>query len=372
MGPLPKTQGNPKTLASLLHPSRRPWASDGRRSGAASRGPLPSSSPFPPSPASSSSPTRPPSPNPALPIPLLPPNPQSVDGIADPKPPKAIKRMESSEDEEEKQEIEMVQADFEFFDPKPGDFNGVKLLLQSYLDKKPWDLSGFVDLILEQTTVGTIVKSASQDGEEEGDDDGGDDDESLFAVISALNLGRYAGHGCIKELKRFLLEVCSDESTKTKLKLLLEQQASDVGLLVSQRFVNCPYQLVPPLYDALFDEVSWATEDELFCFLKPTQELRDSFRLKYYMLLTRILENKNVNQRKAKQSQDYEEPFIYIKAEDEIFRELSLLSFTFRLHAEQLISHELKNYREMGLVMVVKADDISKFREKLKSLLAKS
>ncbi|XP_010933374.1 protein BCCIP homolog isoform X6 [Elaeis guineensis] len=290
----------------------------------------------------------------------------TVDGIADPKPPKAIKRMESSEDEEEKQEIEMVQADFEFFDPKPGDFNGVKLLLQSYLDKKPWDLSGFVDLILEQTTVGTIVKSASQDGEEEGDDDGGDDDESLFAVISALNLGRYAGHGCIKELKRFLLEVCSDESTKTKLKLLLEQQASDVGLLVSQRFVNCPYQLVPPLYDALFDEVSWATEDE------PTQELRDSFRLKYYMLLTRILENKNVNQRKAKQSQDYEEPFIYIKAEDEIFRELSLLSFTFRLHAEQLISHELKNYREMGLVMVVKADDISKFREKLKSLLAKS
>ena len=184
----------------------------------------------------------------------------------------------------------MVQADFEFFDPKPGDFNGVKLLLQSYLDKKPWDLSGFVDLILEQTTVGTIVKSASQDGEEEGDDDGGDDDESLFAVISALNLGRYAvrisktlclnlagllclikilpfdlsqGHGCIMELKRFLLEVCSDESTKTKLKLLLEQQASDVGLLVSQRFVNCPYQLVPPLYDALFDEVSWATEDEV-------------------------------------------------------------------------------------------------------------
>ncbi|KAG1361978.1 protein BCCIP [Cocos nucifera] len=291
----------------------------------------------------------------------------TVDGIADPKPPKAIKRMEpSSEDEEEKQEVEMVQADFEFFDPKPGDFNGVKLLLQNYLDNKPWDLSGFVDLILEQTTVGTIVKSAGQDEEEEGDDDGGDDDEGLFAVISALNLGRYAGHRCIKELKQFLLEVCSDESTKTKLKLLLEQQASDVGLLVSQRFVNCPYQLVPPLHDALFDEVSWATEDE------PTQELRDSFHLKYYILLTRILENKNVNQRKAKQRQDCEEPVIYIKAEDEIFRELSLLSFTFRLHDEQLISHELKNYREMGLVMVVKADDISKFREKLKSSLAES
>ncbi|XP_008798016.2 protein BCCIP homolog [Phoenix dactylifera] len=289
-----------------------------------------------------------------------------VDVIVNPKAPKAIERIESSEDEEEEQEVEMVQADFEFFDPKPRDFNGVKLLLQNYLDNKPWDLSGFVDLILEQTTVGTIVKAAGQDEEEERADDGGDDDEGLFAIISALNLGRYAGHRCIKELKQFLVEVCSDESTKTKMKLLLEQQASDVGLLVSQRFVNCPYQLVPPLYDALFDEVSWATEDE------PTQELRDSFRLKYYISLTRILENKNVNQRKAKQSQDCEEPVIYIKEEDEIFHELSLLSFTFHLHAEQLISHELKNYREMGLLMVVKADDISRFREKLESLPAES
>nr|XP_010920064.2 protein BCCIP homolog [Elaeis guineensis] len=286
-------------------------------------------------------------------------------GIADPKPPKAIKRIESSEDEEE-EEVEMVQADFEFFDPKPGDFHGVKLLLQNYLDNKPWDLSGFVDLILEQTTVGTVVKSGDQDEEEEGDDDGGNDDEGLYAVISALNLGRYAGHRCIKELKRFLLEVCSDDSTKKKLKLLLEQQASDVGLLVSQRFVNCPYQLVPPLYDALFDEVSWATEDE------PTQELRDSFRFKYYILVARIFESKNVNQYKAKQSQDCDEPVIYIKAEDQIFRELSSLSFTFHLHAEQLVPPELKNYKEMGLVMVVKADDVPKFREKLKSLVVES
>jgi hypothetical protein len=36
-----------------------------------------------------------------------------------------------------------------------------------------------------------------------------------------------------------------------------------VGLLVCRRFVNFPYELVPKLYDALFDEVSWATEDEV-------------------------------------------------------------------------------------------------------------
>ena len=67
----------------------------------------------------------------------------------------------------------VVQTDFVFFDPKPDDFHGVKILLQTYLDDKQWDLSGFVDLILAQTTVGTLVKIEGYD------------------VLSALNLGRY-------------------------------------------------------------------------------------------------------------------------------------------------------------------------------------
>lgn len=77
----------------------------------------------------------------------------------------------------------------------------------------------------------------------------------------------YQEHECIRELKKFLFEACGDENVKKKLRTLLEKQANEVGLLVSQRFVNCPHQLVPPLYDALFDEVSWATEDEVGCFV---------------------------------------------------------------------------------------------------------
>lgn len=73
----------------------------------------------------------------------------------------------------------IVQADFSFFDPKPDDFHGVKTLLQTYLDDEQWDLSGFVDLILGQTTVGTVVKIED------------DEDEGLFAVVTALNLWRY-------------------------------------------------------------------------------------------------------------------------------------------------------------------------------------
>lgn len=68
---------------------------------------------------------------------------------------------------------------------------------------------------------------------------------------------------CFRELKEFLLKVCSEKNVASDLELLLEKKAKDVGLLVSQRVMNLPLQLLPPLYDGLFDEVSWATEDEV-------------------------------------------------------------------------------------------------------------
>lgn len=75
-------------------------------------------------------------------------------------------------------------------------------------------------------------------------------------------------HKCIEELKEFLLKVCQEKDVIKDLGLLMGEQAHDVGLLVSQRLVsqrvvNFPPQLLPPLHDALFDEVSWATEDEV-------------------------------------------------------------------------------------------------------------
>ncbi|CAL4928467.1 unnamed protein product [Urochloa decumbens] len=281
-------------------------------------------------------------------------------------------RGSSSESEEEsfsnsgeESSQETVQADFAFFDPKENDFHGVRLLLKTYLDSKPWDLTGFVDLILAQTTVGTVVKLADDEEEEGEGNGGGNDDEDLFGLISVLNLGRYTEQRCIKDLKEYLLSVCSDKDTKKQLKSLLEEKASSVGLLVCRRFVNFPYELVPKLYDSLFDEVSWATEDE------PTQELRDSFRFKHYLLLVRMLERKTPAKHKAKKSKDDDdEPIIYPKLEDEIFKELSSWSFTFPIRSEQSSQQEMKNYKEMGLVMAVKAEAIPKFRKKLEALVS--
>ncbi|KAL7260295.1 hypothetical protein ACSBR1_006043 [Camellia fascicularis] len=262
-------------------------------------------------------------------------------------------KSEPSESSDEEDFEGIVQADFAFFDPKPDDFHGVKVLLQTYLDDKQWDLSGFVDLILGQTTVGTIVKIEE------------DEDDTPYSVVTALNLRRYKDHICIKELKEFLLQVCKEKDLLDNLKLVFGEQAQTVGLLVSQRVVNLPPQLLPPLYDALFDEVSWATEDE------PTEELRKSFCFKHYLLVTRIYEHKNAGQKEAANNSS-EEAIVYVKSEDEIFYQLSSWSFRFPLRTQQLASHELRNYQLMGLVMALEAEKVLTFRQQLHSLINES
>ncbi|KAJ4839282.1 hypothetical protein Tsubulata_011434 [Turnera subulata] len=262
----------------------------------------------------------------------------------------------SSSDEEEEEEIQdVVQVDFVFNDPKPDDFHGIKMLMQTYLDNEKWDLSGFVDLILGQPTVGTVVKQE--------DDDGVDDD--VFSVVSALNLGRYKDHKCVTQLKEFVLKVCKDKTVLDDLRMLLGKQAHSVGLLISQRVSNLPPQLLPHLYDGLFDEISWAAEDE------PTEELRNSFRFESYLLVTKVYERKNVDQKTRKGSHDEEER-IYVKLEDEIFHQLCSWSFIFPLRGEQVTPNELKNYRLMGLVMSLKAEKVPEVRRKLHSSIDES
>jgi len=57
--------------------------------------------------------------------------------------------------------------------------------------------AGFVDLILNQTALGTVVKVAD------------DEDEALFALITALNLARYkASHVDSPLLSELYIYIC--------------------------------------------------------------------------------------------------------------------------------------------------------------------
>lgn len=247
---------------------------------------------------------------------------------------------------------EIVNINFDFFDPKPNDFHGIKALLRTYLDDEVWDISGFVDLVLAQTTVGTVIKAG--------------DEGNPIALLTALNLGRYQKSSSMLELHKFLRVKSAHKPESGLLEDLWGKEVNEVALLVSERLVNVPIELAPPLYKGLFEEVMWATEDE------PTQELRDSFKLKKYLYLTRVFqelvkEGDNTELKKKAELQNNGE-LIYIKPEDEILHQLSLWSFSFPVTGESAAARQSKGLRELRIVMAVEAKHIEKFQTQLKEL----
>lgn len=73
---------------------------------------------------------------------------------------------------------EIVNVDFEWFDPQPAvDFHGLKNLLRQLFDNdsQEFDLSGLADLILSQPLLGSTVKV-----------DGNESDP--YAFLTVLNI----------------------------------------------------------------------------------------------------------------------------------------------------------------------------------------
>eukprot|EP00898_Chlorokybus_atmophyticus_P000244 jgi/Chlat1/121/Chrsp1S03092 len=275
---------------------------------------------------------------------------------------------EEQEDDEENDEEEAddddtgslpsageINVDFEFFDPKPGDYHGIKALLRRYLGDIEWDIGGMADLIEGQSTVGTIIKTADND----------DEDDGPLGFITALNLCKHKEQACIKDVRKYMLKACKEEDVRKQLQAALA--APKTGLIVSERVVNCPPELVSPLHDALFDEICWATEDE------PTPEARAAFKFDQYIIMTRVLRDNapKADQakklKKSKKTKQATEEVIYIKPEDQVFQELATWSFTFPLPS---VTAPDKSLQSVGLVLCLQASKVQLFRSKLAQLLS--
>jgi len=155
-----------------------------------------------------------------------------------------------------------------FFDPIADiDWHGVKRLLVQLLqaDARLFHLHLLTDLILSQRLVGSTVKC---DGRE----------SDPYAFLSVLNLNVHADHPSIKSLTEYFLSKADPNSALRAVleDALVSSSNSHVGLILSERLVNMPVQIVPPMYRMLADEVKWAVEEG------------EPFNFEYYLIVTRI------------------------------------------------------------------------------------
>eukprot|EP00891_Asterochloris_glomerata_P007875 jgi/Astpho2/7875/e_gw1.00117.159.1_t len=220
---------------------------------------------------------------------------------------------ESDQSEEESVE-EVADVDIQFYDPQDRDFHGLAALLQGYLDGDSFSCSSlcfsYSEWLLLQPQVGTVVKSA--------------EDEDPVAVLSVLNLQQHGSLPCLAEIRSFLLAHCQEASVKEKLQQAWA--APGTGLVVSERLINCPPQLSPPLQQALYDEIQWATEDQ------PTQaRLKSySFKFSHFLVVSRCFHVPAASSSKGRKKMKVSSTgLVYHHPEDEFLRKHSTWAYTF-------------------------------------------
>ncbi|KIJ45060.1 hypothetical protein M422DRAFT_167173, partial [Sphaerobolus stellatus SS14] len=143
----------------------------------------------------------------------------------------------------------LIDVDFEFFDPNPIDFLALKrLIIQLFQhDAELINAHELAELIISQKLVGTTVKT-----------DGIESDP--YAYLTVLNLTVHKENPGIKSLIEYLLQKAGKSSdVHSTLQSLLSSQ--QVGFVFSERLVNMPPQVIPPMYKMLTDEIKWAIDD---------------------------------------------------------------------------------------------------------------
>ncbi len=148
----------------------------------------------------------------------------------------------------------MLDVDFEYFDPSPEiDFHGLKTLLRQLfdVDNQLFDLSELADMILAQPLLGTTIKCDGQESDP-------------YAFLTVLNMHEHRSKAVIQQLSKHLLARAggSSDLKDALAKILDPASKSQLGLILTERFINMPHQTIPPMYTMLLEEMQWANDEK--------------------------------------------------------------------------------------------------------------
>jgi protein BCP1 len=185
---------------------------------------------------------------------------------------------EMHSDNDSGSDTSILDVSFEFFDPQPPqDYAGLKSLLRQLLDADAplIDLGGIVDAILRRRLVGSTIKA---------DEMGNEGDPWAFMTVLGLNPGwaeqgvgaKNEGAGeadvqregkALEGLRGYLHQrALSGGVGMAKVADILDAAGREdggvrLGLLLSERLINIPAEVVPPMWKMLGEEIAWAVDE---------------------------------------------------------------------------------------------------------------
>ncbi|KAF3044931.1 Mss4p nuclear export [Didymella keratinophila] len=261
------------------------------------------------------------------------------------------KKQDDESDSDE--DMDMVNVDFEWFDPNPEvDFHGLKTLLRQLLDidNQLFDLSELADLILSQPLLGSTVKV-----------DGAETDP--YAFLTVLNLETHKDKKVIRDLHAYL---------STKAPELLPAAPAQIGLILTERFINMPHEIVPPMYTMLMEEIQWAVEE------------KEPYAFTHYLVLSKAYSEvasnlpemgKQPPSKKKKAGKNEDETF-YFHPEDEVLHKHAVghTVFDYDTPRDEGASDSKRAFQEVGIeprghLTLIEADKFAGAVDAIKSFL---
>ena len=236
------------------------------------------------------------------------------------------------------QENELLNVDFEYFDPSPEiDFHGLKTLLRQLfdVDNQLFDLSELVDMILAQPLLGSTIKC---DGQE----------TDPYAFLTVLNMHEHRSKAVMQQLTKYILARTADQQSMkdTLAKLLDSSSQAQVGLILTERFINMPHQTIPPMYTMLLEEMQWANDE------------KEPYQFTHYLIVSKTyteIESKldaedDRPQKKAKQAKSGATEAFYFHPEDEALGRHALASCKYEYaKGEDGNSDSKRAFQELGV-----------------------
>ncbi|KAE9966571.1 hypothetical protein BLS_006932 [Venturia inaequalis] len=250
------------------------------------------------------------------------------------------------------EDVDMINADFDFFDPAEIDFHGLKSLTRQLLDADAEliNTSELVDLIVSQPLVGSTVKV---DGKE----------SDPFAFMTVLNLQEHKDKPVIQTLTTYLRQKLSTIPSLSGPSNLLAPTNTDtqVGLILTERIINVPSEISPPMYSMLLEEIAWAVQEK-----EPYAFTHYLILSKTYKEITSLLtEPGSRPSKKSKKDNSAEGETFFFHPEDEVLQEhaIGYGSFDYSKLSDAGASDAKRAFQEAGIkpqgyLMLIEASKI--------------
>lgn len=264
-----------------------------------------------------------------------------------------------------------AEVGLEFFDPTDADITPASLFVEKFTfecagttkeaagkNTKAIPARQLATAICEQKRVGTMVRVTNE--------------EAPIGFISCLNV--HVHRKLLRPLREHLVGICGEQQEHARFRQLLERafdggkkfESGKMGLIVCERVVNLPVQIVPKMLEALFCEIEWAIEDE------PSEVEREAFRLGWYLYVTQVYCTGRAEgqpqrkQLKGEADEGTDAKIAFGRVEDEVWFKFASCHVMWDITGAE---SEKDGFRRRRIAMIVAAGKVPKIRENIETLV---